>query len=518
MSIMDEYKRQSVLRMAGPVPAFTNPLVQQIPPVGSAASASHSGTSRPLVQAINRPAVTPNPSASPLAQMDPTSPARRDPANPMQPKQGASAALAAPASGAQQVRPGIYRQGNSFSDTAEGAAAGARPAPISAQNMAAADQLAARYATQNPLVQAAQPQQPVNQNMTPADTGQGYGYGLLNSNRIAVRNAMVDAGQFKPGAGRALAALLQQQGDAPKLAMEREQMAQRGQESAADRLMRGQELSARLGESAADRALKSQELADNALVNAAKREAMGVETGAAKRLASLQDAVLNAETEADRSTAAQRLAQFKGLTGSAPAAPAGFRWSANGQSLEAIPGGPAAIKQTEDQRTRDSAHDQTRQTIGTINRLMEHPGRKGATGTWNLGRMVPGTDAADFAAEVETLKAQTFLPMVQQLRGMGALSNAEGDKLNAAVGALRFDMSEKAFNESLGRIRDQFGSALGRAGIDTKDMQSWGMNPNQGQQATPQPQQSPQRAVKRTGTLNGRKVVEYADGSINYAD
>lgn len=149
---------------------------------------------------------------------------------------------------------------------------------------------------------------------------------------------------------------------------------------------------------------------------------------------------------------------------------------------------------------------------------MEHPGRKGATGTWNVGRMVPGTDAADFAAEVETLKAQTFLPMVQQLRGMGALSNAEGEKLNAAVGALRFDMSEKAFNESLGRIRDQFGSALGRAGIDTKDMQSWGLNPNQGQQATQQPQQSPQRAVKRTGTLNGRKVVEYADGSINYAD
>ena len=516
MSIMDEYKRQSVLRMAGPVPAFTNPLVQQIPPVGSAASASHSGTSRPLVQAINRPAVTPNPSASPLAQMDPTSPARRDPANPMQPKQGASAALAAPASGAQQVRPGIYRQGNSFSDTAEGAEAGARPAPISAQNMAAADQLAARYS--NPLVQAAQPQQSVNQNMTPADTGQGYGYGLLNSNRIAQRNAMMDVQQLKPGSGKALAALLLQQGQGMLNALEREQMAQQGQESAADRLARGQELSARLGESAADRALKSQELADNALVNAAKREAMGVETGAAKRLASLQDAVLNAETEADRSTAAKRLAQYKGLTGSAPDAPAGFRWSSNGQSLEAIPGGPAAIKQTEEQRTRDSAHDQTRQTIGTINRLMEHPGRRGATGTWNLGRMVPGTDAADFAAEVETLKAQTFLPMVQQLRGMGALSNAEGDKLNAAVGALRFDMSEKAFNESLGRIRDQFGSALGRAGIDTKDMQSWGLNPDQGQQATQQPQQSPQRAVKRSGTLNGRKVVEYADGSINYAD
>lgn len=509
MSIMDEMKKQAILRNAAPVQSASNPLVRQIGPGLGAAAA----LSRPLIQALGKPAVTPDPTASPLAQMDPTSVSRQDPANPMQPQKGASAALAAPTSGAQQVRPGIFRQGNSFSDSAEGAAAGARPAPVSAQNMAAADALAARYS--NPLVQAAQPQQPQGGAYIPQDTG---GFGLLDKGYQQRRSAMMDVQQLKPGAGRALASLLQQQEDAPKLGLERDKMAQAGQESAADRLMRGYELNARLGESAANRALQSQELADNALVNAAKREAMGVETGAAKRLASLQDAVLNAETEADRSTAAQRLAQFKGLTGSAPAAPAGFRWSANGQSLEAIPGGPAAIKQSEDQRTRDSAHDQTRQTIGTINRLMEHPGRKGATGTWNVGRMVPGTDAADFAAEVETLKAQTFLPMVQQLRGMGALSNAEGEKLNAAVGALRFDMSEKAFNESLGRIRDQFGSALGRAGIDTKDMQSWGLNPNQGQQATQQPQQSPQRAVKRTGTLNGRKVVEYADGSINYAD
>lgn len=494
MSIMDEMKKQTILRNAAPIQSASNPLVRQIGPNvyrsgngygGSPAAASLAEPGRPLIQALGKPAVTPDPTASPLAQMDPTSPSRRDPANPMNPNQGASAALAAPVSA------------------------------VSTQNMGAADQLAGRYS--NPLVRAAE-QSLAPQNLTPADTGQGYGYGLLNSNRIAVRNAMVDAGQLKPGSGKALAALLQKQTDAPKFDLERDRMAQAGEESAADRLMRGQELSAKIGESAADRALKSQELADNRLTSAAKREALGVETGAAKRLASLQDDVLNAETDADRSTAAKRLAQYKGLTGSAPDAPAGFRWSANGQSLEAIPGGPAAIKQTEEQRTRDSAHDQTRQTIGTINRLMEHPGRRGATGTWNLGRMVPGTDAADFAAEVETLKAQTFLPMVQQLRGMGALSNAEGDKLNAAVGALRFDMSEKAFNESLGRIRDQFGSALGRAGIDTKDMQSWGLNPDQGQQATRQPQQSPQRAVKRSGTLNGRKVVEYADGSINYAD
>jgi hypothetical protein len=506
MSIMDEMKKQAILRNAAPGQSMSNPLVRQVAPSFGAAAAP----SRPLIQALTQPSATPNPRQSPLAQMDQTSPAMRDPANPMKPEQGASAALATPP---RQITAGAFRSGSSFGDTAATATQGARPAPVSAQNMGAADALAARYS--NPLVQAAEQTQGP-QNLTPQVSGSGFG--LLDQGYRDRRSAMMDLAALKPGSGKALSALLQQQTDAPKLDLERAQMDMRRQDSAADREFRGTELMAKLSESSADRALRSQELADNALVNAVKRDALSTETTAAKRLASLQDDYMNAVTDADRSTAAQRLAQFRGLSGPTQPAPAGFRWSANGQSLEAIPGGPAAIKQTEDQRTRDSAHDQTRQTIGTINRLMEHPGRRGATGTWNLGRMVPGTDAADFAAEVETLKAQTFLPMVQQLRGMGALSNAEGDKLNAAVGALRFDMSEKAFNESLARIREQFGTVLGRAGVDINDMQSWGMNPDQGQQAAQPAQQGQQRTVKRTGVLNGRKVVEYADGSINYAD
>lgn len=203
-------------------------------------------------------------------------------------------------------------------------------------------------------------------------------------------------------------------------------------------------------------------------------------------------------------------------------APAGYRWNGTG-GLEAIPGGPAAAKVAEDQKTRDSALDASRQTIGTINRLLASPGREGATGMWNLGRFVPGTNAADFAAEVETLKAQTFLPMVQQLRGMGALSNAEGDKLNAAVGALNFNMSEKAFADSLGRIRDQFGAALQRSGVDTKDVANWGLEaPSsaavQGTRAPAAPATAPQRSVTRSGMFNGRKVIQYSDGSTEYAD
>ncbi len=205
-------------------------------------------------------------------------------------------------------------------------------------------------------------------------------------------------------------------------------------------------------------------------------------------------------------------------------APEGYRWTATG-GLEAIPGGPAAVKVADQQQTKEAGFDATRQTIGTINRLLANTnGLQGATGMIGVQRFFPGTDAADFASQVETLKAQTFLPMVQQLRGMGALSNAEGDKLNAAVGALNFNMSEKAFAESLGRIRDQLGTAMQKAGYDTRDVGGWGLEPpsTAAETASARPttglQQPAQRTVTRTGTVNGRRVNQYSDGSVEYAN
>lgn len=201
-------------------------------------------------------------------------------------------------------------------------------------------------------------------------------------------------------------------------------------------------------------------------------------------------------------------------------APDGYRYKGDG-NLEAIPGGPAAGKVAEEQKTKDSALDASRQTIGTINRLLASPGREGATGLWNLNRFIPGNQSADFAAEVETLKAQTFLPMVQQLRGMGQLSNAEGEKLNAAVGALNFNMSEKAFAESLGRIRDQFGSVLQRSGVDTKDLANWGLEAptsaaEQGARGPGAPAPAPALPggmTRQVGTSGGRPVYEDAQGN-----
>lgn len=90
--------------------------------------------------------------------------------------------------------------------------------------------------------------------------------------------------------------------------------------------------------------------------------------------------------------------------------------------------------------------------LGTLDRLSNHAGLARSVGVYGALPTMPGSDSANFQAELETFKSQAFIPMVAQLKGMGALSDAEGKKLSAAVGALDPKMGEKAFRESIGRI------------------------------------------------------------------
>lgn len=98
--------------------------------------------------------------------------------------------------------------------------------------------------------------------------------------------------------------------------------------------------------------------------------------------------------------------------------------------------------------------------------LLNHPGRAAATGATSFLSVIPGTDARGFSAQLETFKTQAFLPAVQQLRGLGALSNAEGQKLEAAIGALDPAMPEAEFEKSLktilGDLEGGYKRAFGR--------------------------------------------------------
>lgn len=67
---------------------------------------------------------------------------------------------------------------------------------------------------------------------------------------------------------------------------------------------------------------------------------------------------------------------------------------------------------------------------------------------------IPGTSGADTASMVDTLKSQAFMAGVQQMRGMGALSDAEGKKITDSIGNLSSDMSESQAKKSINNIID----------------------------------------------------------------
>ena len=138
--------------------------------------------------------------------------------------------------------------------------------------------------------------------------------------------------------------------------------------------------------------------------------------------------------------------------------------------------------------------------LGTLDRLGKHPGLSRSVGMVGAFPTMPGSESANFKAELDTFQSQAFIPMVSQLKGMGALSDAEGKKLTAAVGALNPSMGEKAFRESIGRITAEMEAARQRVS------------------GQPTPKPTTGKTVVKTGTYGGRKVVQYEDGTTDYAN
>jgi len=101
--------------------------------------------------------------------------------------------------------------------------------------------------------------------------------------------------------------------------------------------------------------------------------------------------------------------------------------------------------------------------LDTLNRIATHPGKSSAVGFGGTtASMIPGTNAAGFASQLETFKAQVFLPQVQNLKGMGALSDAEGKRLTAAIGALDQKMKPAEFDSQLAIIKNDLNKARAR--------------------------------------------------------
>jgi Rad3-related DNA helicase len=128
-------------------------------------------------------------------------------------------------------------------------------------------------------------------------------------------------------------------------------------------------------------------------------------------------------------------------------------------------------KLTENQKKREQAEKDRKasaqgvissfdNTLATIDKIETSPGFGSAVGARiPFIDALPGSDAQETIGLIETLQSQTFLNEVSKMRGLGALSEAEGRKLSAAIGSLNRDMSEDAFRRSLNDIKGYINKA-----------------------------------------------------------
>jgi len=121
-----------------------------------------------------------------------------------------------------------------------------------------------------------------------------------------------------------------------------------------------------------------------------------------------------------------------------------------GQTLTAKEAADIKMKQEETAKATVASLDKSEQFLGLLDKLEKHKGFSNLFGT-NVGvpTWVPGSDAADAKVLFKQIDAKGFMEAIKEMKGMGALSNAEGEKASAAFLGLDPSMSEDAAKEAI---------------------------------------------------------------------
>ena len=180
-------------------------------------------------------------------------------------------------------------------------------------------------------------------------------------------------------------------------------------------------------------------------------------------------------------TAANALAQgerhFGETKNNAQKAPAGYTWGPPGAdgspTMIAVKGGPADLKivgalNADTQALSGSTAGLDR--LGTAaNEALSHPGLKSTYGLRGVVPNIPGSQAADAAALLNTLKSQVGFSVLQDMRNnsktggtLGSVSDKENLMLQANLAALEKAQSFEQAQESLKKIVKYSEDAKGR--------------------------------------------------------
>lgn len=99
--------------------------------------------------------------------------------------------------------------------------------------------------------------------------------------------------------------------------------------------------------------------------------------------------------------------------------------------------------------------------VTKVNELTAHPGFETSVGakgpTMGFGLMkepISGTDAADWKARFDEVQGQSFLTAIENLRGMGSLSNQEGESATKAIKRMSTTQSETEFKQAAKEFQD----------------------------------------------------------------
>lgn len=144
------------------------------------------------------------------------------------------------------------------------------------------------------------------------------------------------------------------------------------------------------------------------------------------------------------------------------------------------------------------ANDTLDQTLDTASRVLNSPGFDKYFGV-SMTKLpgvgtIPGTDAADTEALVNTLSSQGFLTSIQQMKGMGALSDAEGKKISSAIASLDSKQSDKSARAAVNTIISVTQAAKARLQKHAPDIaQTQSSLPQPPQVSQPQQQPAPQQ-------------------------
>ena len=146
------------------------------------------------------------------------------------------------------------------------------------------------------------------------------------------------------------------------------------------------------------------------------------------------------------------------------------------QSLEAIPGSPAAMEQqaAEEAKTAQAAQKQrttdiVTQDIDTI--LGQVDEGFPVTGVFSAAASIPGTKAHDVARTLDTIKANIGFDKLQAMRAasptggaLGQVSERENVLLQSTFGSLAQSQSEDQFKRNLQRLRNVYLDTIHGAG------------------------------------------------------